>query len=82
MSSPIPIPDLNLGGDSGPALSETGSAAINQGGLNVPAYPYQLVNQPVDNDSLFISNSKSEDLTLYYAAAGALLVLILAKIKK
>lgn len=80
MSSPIPIPDLTYGGDSGPALSETGSAAINQGGLNVPAYPSQLVNEPVDNDSFFIS--KSEDLTLYYAAAGVLLVLILAKMKK
>ncbi len=90
-----PIPDLNLsfqGGDAGPAFSETAPVTVNQGGLNVPAYPRWLIDSPVDRDFDFdsvvvsdalsfdnLSDLVSEDLTYYYYAAAAIAAVILLK---
>lgn len=70
---------LGGGGSSAPLMSSNGDVLIEQGGFNVPDYPLRLLNEPVDNDSLFIS--KSEDLTLYYVAAGLALLMILKRKK-
>jgi len=82
MAVPLPSFSPTFGGDSGPALSETGGGAtINQGGLNVPAYPDFYNLAPVDADAQKPIISR-QDQPAIYLIIGSLFVLALLKKKK
>jgi len=77
------------GSSSAPLVSGTGDVTINQGGLNVPYYPFGTYQAPVDRDLMGAFtwsnvediNNANTDLTYYYYAAAAVAVIILLKRK-
>ena len=84
MAGPIPLPDFSptYGGDSGPALSETGQVNVSQGGMNIPAYPDFYSLAPIDADSQPKPIINRQDQTMFYAVGAAFLFVFLLKAKK
>jgi len=85
----------SLGGDSAPAVAETGTVNITQGGLNVPLYPFSsgggsVVPMDADINSVFGIDGLSgfvgdggglarNNNIYFYAAAGVVLLMALKK---